>query len=133
MSPTPGENQSCQATFTSTTLRISIALNVPNQDDILPHDGSSSSAQAVNNNALDTRNVRRKTSSEDIALRSSQPDSPQKAALRNELVGKDESINILRQQVLGVQNVAMSELRAQRNSFGGMAILYEREVREVAR
>ena len=62
-----------------------------------------------------------------------QLDSPQKAALRNELAGKDESIKLLRQQLLGVQNVAMSELQAQRNSFGGMAILYERKAREVAR
>lgn len=128
MSPTIGENQGCQATtFTSTTLTVSNALNVPVSDDILPYDGSSSSAQAVSNNVLDTRTVRRRTSPEDIALRSSQPDSPQKAALRNELAGKDESITLLRQQLLGVQNVAMSELQAQRNSFGGMAIMYERE------
>ena len=66
MSPAFGERQGLATTFTATTLAISNALNVPVPEDIIPYDGSSSSTQAVRQDVLDTRNVKRRTSPEDI-------------------------------------------------------------------
>ena len=83
--------------------------------------------------SIGQRNVRRRTSPTSIVSSARQPDTPQRAVLRNELAGKDESIAILRQQLSGIQNLARTELQAQRHTFGIMAGLYEKQAREVAR
>ena len=83
--------------------------------------------------SIEQRNVRRRTSPTSIVPSARQPDTPQRAVLRTELAGKDESIAILRQQLSGIQTLARNELQAQRNTFGTMADFYKQQAREVAR
>ena len=46
--------------------------------------------------------VRRKTSFTDLDVHQSKPDSPQKIALRAEVAGKEEAMDLLKQQLQGV-------------------------------
>ena len=134
MSPNQGQMpQVAMQTTTTTSIMFQQAQEVPVPEDCLSYNGLGNPILAVDHNEPEDRRVRRKTSPESTGLQPSQPDSPQKVALRNELASKDANIALLRQQLLGVQSLAMSELQAQRNAFGGAVTLYESKAREIAR
>ena len=113
------------------------SYSAPQQGALVPNFlGSADQRSAIKDPqdlAIEHRNVRRKTSPTSIVPSARQPDIPQRAVLRTEFAGKDESIAVLRQQLAGVQNLARTELQAQRNTFGTMATIYENRAREVNR
>ena len=95
---------------------------------LLPFDSQASEIASLREVQTDDRNVRRRTSNPDL-----QSDTRQKVALRTEVAGKDQAISLLRQQLQGVQGMAVMKLEAQQNSFGHIAENYERQAREISR
>ena len=61
------------------------------------------------------------------------PDTPQKEALRNEVEARDEEIKILKVQLRGVQQSAISELTKQQHGFEAAVQQYEMEARDIAK
>ena len=133
MSPNEGPMPQVAMKTTTTSIMFHSAQEVPVPEDSISYHGSSSMLKAVENDEPEDRRVRRRTSPVGSALTSKQPDSPHTVAMKNEIAQKDASIALLRQQLMGVQSLAMSELQAQRNAFGGAITIYENKAREIAR
>ena len=78
------------------------------------------------------RNVRRRFSeSPSVSRNQSDPDSPTRAALREEVAKRDEAVDHLRGQLQDVKDRTAMELTSQRNNFIAAAQQHEIASREV--